>query len=535
MKILHYKLELLEPCLVTSLQGDPNSGVAYSYLPGAVLRGVFAGAYLRHNKIDPAQSEATEPVFRRLFLDGSTRFLNGYIDIEGKRALPVPKSWHREKHQARFQPKTAPIFDFVVNPAPEIEDEPSPQWKGKGGYWIPSSGKAYRIKPERTIAVHTARNRRMGRAAHPDAVNENEDAGAVYRYDALAAGQTFVAAILCQDGDEKLLEPLLTGEILIGGARSGGYGRTRITHLDTLDSWQEVEPPAQSSETLTVTLLSDALFRDENGLYAVDAELVRQAVAKKLGCLLELERAYTGGTAVGGFNQKWGLPIPQALAVSMGSVFVFRTDSSEKADLDKLLNEGIGERRAEGFGRVAVNWHTKEKWRLFDPDKDKTEEEHPDPVALPPGSPSEKVAQVMASRLLRQKLNTRLAQAVKDKKGKLRGPQASQLNRLRQVIRDVLGMADHQKGKERLAAYYQGLEKRQVTRKQFDTRFGNQKLLAWLREVSGATGLHNDLKLAEDDIPAIGATKADADALAYEYNLRYLDAVLAQAAKEKEG
>jgi len=262
---------------------------------------------------------------------------------------------------------------------------------------------------------------------------------------------------------------------------------------------------------------------------------VQQAVAKKLDCSLELERAYTGGTAVGGFNQKWGLPIPQALAVSMGSVFIFRTKDCEEPNFDNLLNDGIGERRGEGFGRVAVNWHTQEKWELFDTEKDKAEEKPPDPVALPAGSPGEKVAQVMARRLLRQKLDTRLAQAVTAKKGKIHGPQASQLNRLRQVVRDVLGMTDYQKGRKRLENYYQGLEKRQVTRKQFDTRMGNQKLLAWLREVSSATGLHNDLKLAEDDIPAIGTTKADVGALAYEYNLRYLDAVLAQAAKEKEG
>ncbi len=533
MKILTYRLELLEPCLVTSLAGDPNSGVAYSYLPGPVLRGVLAGAYIRHNQLDPADVDAAEPTFRRLFLDGSTRYLNGYLEEEGRRSLPAPKSWRRKKNDARCRPQTASIFDFVVNPKPipEVEDEPVTQWKGVDGYWIPASGQVHRLSPARTIAVHTARNRRMGRAAHRQYVQDEDTPSAVYRYEALAAGQTFQAAILCQDGDEKLLETLLSGEVMVGGSRSGGYGRTRIHHLETRDSWQETGQDSPIAETLVVTLLSDALFRDENGLYVVDADLVRQAVAQKLNGDLALERAYTGGTAVGGFNQKWGLPIPQALAVSMGSVFILRASDCTQEKLDDLLADGIGERRGEGFGRLAVNWHSRAIWKPFDPDKDETPDI--DPIPLVPDSPSEKVAALMTKRLLRQKLDEKLAQAVKDKK--VRGPQASQLNRLRQVVRDVMGMADHENGRGRLKKYYQSLEKRQATRKQFAVKVGNQTLLAWLREVSGSSGLHRDLLLKPEEIPKIGTTSANENDLAYEYNLRYLDAVLAQAAKEKEG
>ena len=46
MKVINYRIDLLEPTLVTSLQGDPNSAVAFDYLPGSVLRGILIGKYL---------------------------------------------------------------------------------------------------------------------------------------------------------------------------------------------------------------------------------------------------------------------------------------------------------------------------------------------------------------------------------------------------------------------------------------------------------------------------------------------------------
>lgn len=35
-------------------------------------------------------------------------------------------------------------------------------------------------------------------------------------------------------------------------------------------------------------------------------------------------RYYIGQREIGGFNRTWGLPLPQAVAFQMGSVFVYR-------------------------------------------------------------------------------------------------------------------------------------------------------------------------------------------------------------------
>src|SRR5262245_29272702 len=84
VKIITYHITLLEPTLVTALEGDPNSAVAFPYLPGSTLRGAVIGKYLRHEQL--RQLDSTDEQVRRLFFDATTRYLNGYpLDQQGSR------------------------------------------------------------------------------------------------------------------------------------------------------------------------------------------------------------------------------------------------------------------------------------------------------------------------------------------------------------------------------------------------------------------------------------------------------------------
>ena len=53
-----------------------------------------------------------------------------------------------------------------------------------------------------------------------------------------------------------------------------------------------------------------------------------------------------------------GVALALATAIAAGSVFVITaTPALPEATLQQLESEGIGERRAEGFGQVTINWH----------------------------------------------------------------------------------------------------------------------------------------------------------------------------------
>jgi len=536
MIVITYRIILLEPALVSALEGDPNEGVSLDYLPGSALRGAIIGKYLRVNNL--TQLDAGNADVRRLFFDGTTRYLNGYLlDRLGKRTLPTPLSWQHEKGDE------VDIFDFAI----ETADEDDRQWQGVGnpfcsfGEFNGGVQKVRLVKPDRRISVHTARTRRFGRAMPAEKIDSSKGdlQGAVYRYDALEAGQTFEAIILCDDRDAAVLTSLLAGEATLGGSRTGGYGRVRleVNKDEAAENWRETRGTfsADVDGKLIITLLSDALLRDRNGQFVVEPCAVTHVLSQRLGVPLTLQRAFLRGEPIGGFNRKWGLPLPQALAIKMGSVFVYDAPASDvSSKLRELEALGIGERRAEGFGRVAVNWHTEPKLRVEKPVPPSP------PIALTITEPSSRtLAQRMAERLLRKRLDE-LVVAKANEIQIINSPSNAQLSRLRNIIHDELMQASP--NPQRLCDFLNSVRERNTARRQFErARVGATPLLKWLDDtlqITDETGWKSLLGFRPEHARKVGGVEAIlTDDLRTEYVLRLIDAVLASTAKEnrKEG
>lgn len=123
MKVITYHINLLEPVLVTSLSGDPNSAKAFDYLPGSVLRGaIIAQIYGKRESLS-----LEDPTIKRLFFNGSTRYLNGYLLYKNQRTLPVPLSWQEPKEKENDSNRIAK--DFV------IAKKDQAQWKAINGFF----------------------------------------------------------------------------------------------------------------------------------------------------------------------------------------------------------------------------------------------------------------------------------------------------------------------------------------------------------------------------------------------------------------
>ncbi|MEO0687161.1 MAG: hypothetical protein AAFY76_19465, partial [Cyanobacteria bacterium J06649_11] len=60
MKIITITLHTLQPLLATSFQGDPNSDVSYSYIPGSMIRGAIIGCYIKHNGLSELNLDNNE-------------------------------------------------------------------------------------------------------------------------------------------------------------------------------------------------------------------------------------------------------------------------------------------------------------------------------------------------------------------------------------------------------------------------------------------------------------------------------------------
>lgn len=435
MKAVTFLLHTEQPILATSLQGDPNSDVSHSYIPGSMIRGMLISRYLR--KYPPTQADILDnDNVKRLFFHGNNRYLNAYLFDRKKkqRTLPIPFSLYKEKGQEL----DGDIWDFSQSTINSRLDSPQ---RLEQGFCLVDYSSITIYQEKRRINIHNQRNRQRGRG--------NEGSGAVFRYDAIDAGQTFQSVVLCDSAqDAEIIKSLLQSEketekinAWLGGSQSAGYGHVTIELLPDDNNWHEVykdwEDRKERENNLTVTLLSDTILRDDCGQNTTDPQEFFKVISKALDVELKHIDTYASSTIVGGFNRKWGLPLPQVPAILAGSVFVFKipkfNDESQKESFDKKVTileaQGIGERRVDGFGRIVFNWLTEDS--TFSASKyvgsiaNNKEEEK----SL--SSASEKLATRMAERLLRQKLDEllleRLEASMPKDSSKLSNSQLSRL------------------------------------------------------------------------------------------------------------
>ncbi|OYD99390.1 hypothetical protein CDG77_01630 [Nostoc sp. 'Peltigera membranacea cyanobiont' 213] len=545
MKAITFLLHTTQPLLATSLQGDPNSDVSFPYIPGSMIRGVLIGRYLqRHNlkSTDDILDESKYPDIKRLFFNGNTRYLNAYLydKQKQKRTLPVARSWLKKKGDDISNLDDITVYDF----SHETPEEDISYKSLDESFCTVDDRDIVLYKEKRRINIHNMRNRKKGRG--------DEDNGAIFRYEALDAEQYFQAVILCDYPDDiEKIKPLLEPqEMWLGGSQSAGYGHTQIIPIEENeehDSWDEVgiEPENRNDrELIRITLLSDLILRDKWGHYVAipsnligdeihqKAELLTQILEEFLNIKLEPQSSYTSSLIVGGFNRKWGLPLPQVPALAAGSVFVFKYNK-ENGELDSekirlVENQGIGERRVDGFGRIVINWLEEEaKFYAHFPE---TKNDWYQPQ-LVPNSEDSQLAKKMAKRLLEQKLDRRLLEKLDNSNCKLRPNKLSnsQLSRLMIVGRQSL----NQGSKNPVIQLLENLPKN-ANRQFEDTKINNKsfktQICEWLNDPSiWIDSSYLEVKVAGESVPLDLVEK-----LKLEYTLRLIMAVAKKATKDKQ-
>lgn len=528
-------LETLEPLLATSFQGDPNSDVSYDYIPGSMIRGALIGRYIKQNSLRELNLENTQ-INRLFFSDLETRYLNGYLMGGDRRSLPVPCSWHQQKGTELLKNTGLKIYDFGVELNEEVE---SPKPLSKSYFWFLQDGSVHLHRPYRRVNIHNQRDRTKGRSSKKE--NNPNTEGEVFRYDALELGQSFQAAILCEQQDVATFEKLLAQpDIWIGGSRSAGYGHVKLSYtVHNDESWQEVgtvHTERADADDLTVTLLSHTLLRDEWGQPTAAPALLPAAINSVLGSevLPNNPIIFSSSTLIGGFNRKWGLPLPQVPALAAGSVLVFESGTLTPAQISQLERMGIGERRNEGFGRVAINAHTLSHLTAYKPEIELAVEN-----LTIASSTAIEIATRMAENLLRQRLEHRLKKQLNDSKLKHKDGKLpisnSQLSRLGTAARK--GLSQERVSLAPVSELLENLAK--VATDQFKSaqmERGNlsfyEQLHLWIDKPTTWMG-----SLAQFDV-SIGTNvnrkieKDKEDDLAKEYTLRLVAAVAKQAYKE---
>ena len=315
-------LTLRQPAQIGDRARDDFVLATMEHVPGTVVRGAFAGAWLARNGVS-APGTPGRAEFLRLF-EGGVRF--GPLLRPGTEFISLAVVTH--KYQA--EERCAEIeFDRAVT--------------GEVPVRCPDCGSPL----EQVKALHGDRPSVRRRTSVSISDSGVAVSGVLFTRETLAAGQDFRGTLTASD---PALLSILAG---LGPVRVGGR---RTTHgLAGVGIGAGPPPPtAQRREDgmLVLRLRSPGIFTDPQGRPSRDPD--PSELTEVLGTPAHVTRRWTRWQQVGGWHVASGLPKPSELAVAAGSTYLISAERAlANAVLAELGRRGIGLRRHEGFGDLA--------------------------------------------------------------------------------------------------------------------------------------------------------------------------------------
>lgn len=331
--------------------------------------------------------------------------------------------------------------------------------------------------------------------------------GTIFAYEYLEPDQTFAGVIQVMPAASAYssdIKALLADPILIGRSRRAGYGgegaitftadaEREYAYVAGLLS-QEVRPGTRFRALLTSAYIGRHSSTGQIDPLALDLELT-----SRLGGSASVERRCWSFETVGGFNQKWRLALRQTLAVAAGAVFVLEAGQPLSLEMMREVeHEGLGERRAEGFGRVLFLLHTegRETIRLQAEQWERVIT-HDSAMATAPGQgraqpPPQDQLPFLERRIILAAAEVELERVASELAGMVSPwdiPTSSLLGRLRTIFRNAQDGASTEAALQTLTAWCGNdgpHALKEPARKQLDEcRIGNKNLRDWLRDLAG--------------------------------------------------
>lgn len=293
------------------------------YIPGTVVRGAFAAAWLAGNGVSgPGTPKRAE--FLRLF-EGPVRF--GALLPIGTEFAPLSLMVH--KYPATDDCAVREYDRAATDDGPlRCPDCRSP------------------FEPQR-VALRGGRPGKKRRTSVAIGESGVARSGQLFTRESLQSGQDFKGTLVAtDDADLEILQSL--GPVRVGGRRT--------THgLATVTIATGKQPPTAEDRDdgkLIIRLRSPGIFTDRHGHPIPEPD--QAELAHVLGVPAKVEHRWFRWQQVGGWHVASGLPKPAELAVAAGSTFLICAERPVHPSALHLLGKrGLGLRRHEGFGDLA--------------------------------------------------------------------------------------------------------------------------------------------------------------------------------------
>ena len=327
-RCLHYRLRTESPVLITDLdRSRENSYETRNYIPGSAIRGMVISMLA-------AQEPEWFQVHRVDLLSDGTRFLNAAPAPEGTVPLSSIKGFYEDKEETQFE---TVVKDGSFSPGLK---------RAKLGSFCALEGDTVRFWSAASDSATRIRRK----------VNRGEEK-TMFQTRGIGAGQDFEGYILLDDPElATVISSALTDTIWLGADRYDGFGKCSVTTLETAEepAWIEAygySAQEQVDRKLYVLAVSPFTMLDRTG---EPCGLDLDALADKLGVSdVKILQCSTSIAEYGGYNRTWKCREPAVRMYDQGSIF--QIECGEAPALEKLHaleREGIGIRRAEGFGQI---------------------------------------------------------------------------------------------------------------------------------------------------------------------------------------
>lgn len=336
MKFIDLKIECLEDIKVTSALNQVNSNESLSYISGSAIRGAFINNYMKLFNIDDINEDEES---KEWFFNNGLEFFNGYIESRGDRTYPIMQGLYTD---------ATGVDRYHSDLAIEVKSGLIDKINETDKKFVPSefisfenNGVVQGVGVKKVFNLH---------------IRKGKDRQ-IFRYEAIEKGQSFRAIIKTTLSDseiEKVIEVLEKGDFYIGGSKGSGYGKVKVTVIDTFNSNPEIIYSENIENEFVVFTTSDGIYRDEEGNCI--SYLEESWLEEELGISnVKLISAVNDEILVGGYNKKWNARLPQYSAVKKGSILRYTFDGViESNKLESLQNNAYGMRSEEGYGKFII-------------------------------------------------------------------------------------------------------------------------------------------------------------------------------------
>ncbi len=380
------RLQLRLP-LVISSQTTGNVVESLDFVPGTLLLPALSGP------LDQLLGRSLLPEIAR----GDLRVTPATVELEGHPGRPIPLALFFQKDRPKFD-NGGQVWNRFREPEPENQDiilKPH-----RDGYVGPFSETSTQVptyrRPTRVTTTHNV--------IDDEPQRPTSDVGGVFTYQALPPGLVLRAELLLRPEIKEELDRIkpqwlnkLAGKsgrkIRLGIAKKDDYGLVQLT-VRPLESPEPAEKATsvqvRGDGSFSLWALSDILLRQPSLGPAAHADWLRgevqgflrqSSLTQQLSLSIpnirsqdphdpdsqqgKLITASVWTRRTEGWCDAWGQARPSYLTIQAGSCVVFKIQGWENLETDVqsavaerlniLHEEGLGERRAEGFGMLAIN------------------------------------------------------------------------------------------------------------------------------------------------------------------------------------